>query len=124
MSDIDRFQTWQRDSLAGREDDADMLSIGPFRALLSTAGDGTATGWVTLIDGTATEADTTKALTKLRATLKKRKVRVLLETGATRVSSIAGLLIAAFAVARWVVAGAPPFSSPPENAPLGTPAPT
>jgi ribosomal protein S18 acetylase RimI-like enzyme len=79
MSDIDRFQTWQRDTLAGRDEDAEMLSIGPFRALLSGEGEGTAAAWVTLIDGTATEADTGKALTKLRAALKKHKVPLEIE---------------------------------------------
>jgi predicted GNAT family acetyltransferase len=79
MSDSDRFQTWQRDTLAGRDDDAEMLSIGPFRALLSAAGATGATGWVTLIDGTATEAETVKALTKLRAALKKKKVPLEIE---------------------------------------------
>jgi hypothetical protein len=56
MSESDRFQTWQRDTLEGRDDGAELLSIGPFRALLSAGGEATATGWVTLIDGTATEA--------------------------------------------------------------------
>jgi predicted GNAT family acetyltransferase len=79
MSDSDRFQMWQRDTLASRDDDAEMLSIGPFRALLSAAGESGTTGWVTLIDGTATEAETVKALTKLRAALKKKKVPLEIE---------------------------------------------
>ncbi|HEY8635500.1 MAG TPA: GNAT family N-acetyltransferase [Candidatus Dormibacteraeota bacterium] len=79
MSDGDRFQTWQRDTLAGRGDEAEVLSVGPFRVLLSSEGDSGATGWVTLIDGTATEAETTKALTKVRAALKKRKVPLEIE---------------------------------------------
>jgi len=62
MSDTDRFQTWQRDTLADREDGAEMLSVGPFRAVLSAAGETTNNSWVTLIDGTAAEADTLKAL--------------------------------------------------------------
>jgi ribosomal protein S18 acetylase RimI-like enzyme len=79
MSDGDRFQTWQRDTLAGRDDDAEVLSIGPFRVLLATEADGGASAWVTLIDGTATEAETTKSLTKVRAALKKRKVPLEIE---------------------------------------------
>jgi predicted GNAT family acetyltransferase len=79
MIDSDRFQTWQRDMLAFRGDDAETLSIGPFRALLSVAGEQPATGWVTLIDGAATEAETLKALTKLRSAFKKRKVPLEIE---------------------------------------------
>jgi ribosomal protein S18 acetylase RimI-like enzyme len=79
MSDSDRFQTWQRDTLAVHEEGAEMLSIGPFRALVLGAGEATATGWVTLIDGTAAEAETLKSLTKLRSMFKKRKVAVEIE---------------------------------------------
>lgn len=79
MSETDRFQTWQRDTLEGRDEGAELLSIGPFRALLSAVGETAATGWVTLIDGTATEAETLKALTKLRSTFKKRKVALEIE---------------------------------------------
>jgi ribosomal protein S18 acetylase RimI-like enzyme len=79
MSDSDRFQTWQRDTLAVHDDSAEMLSIGPFRALLSKGGETTTTGWATLIDGTVTEAETTKSLTKLRSVFKKRKVALEIE---------------------------------------------
>jgi len=79
MSESERFQTWQRDTLEGRDESAELLSIGPFRALLSAAGEAAATGWVTLIDGSATEAETLKALTKLRSTFKKRKVALEIE---------------------------------------------
>ena len=79
ITDAERFQTWQRDALAARDDDAETLSIGPFRALLSPVGEEPATGWVTLIEGTVTEAETTKAITKLRAAFKKRSVPVEIE---------------------------------------------
>jgi GNAT superfamily N-acetyltransferase len=74
MSDSDRFQTWQRDNLAAHEDGAEMLSIGPFRALVSDAGEAAAIGWATLIDSAVAEAETMKSLTKLRSSFKKRKV--------------------------------------------------
>jgi GNAT superfamily N-acetyltransferase len=74
MSDTDRFQTWQRDTLAARDEGAEMLSVGPFRAVLSAAGESAGNGWATLIDGTATEAETLKALTKLRTTFKRHKI--------------------------------------------------
>jgi ribosomal protein S18 acetylase RimI-like enzyme len=79
MSDSDRFQAWQRDTLALRDDDSEVLSIGPFRALLSVAGEQPATGWVTLIDAPATEAETAKALPKLRSAFKKHKVALEIE---------------------------------------------
>ena len=83
MSDTDRFQTWQRDTLADREDGAEMLSVGPFRAVLSAASETTQAGWVTLIDGTAAEAETLKALTKLRSTFKRHKVPLQIEYNET-----------------------------------------
>jgi predicted GNAT family acetyltransferase len=83
MSDTDRFQAWQRDTLADREDGAEMLSVGPFRAVLSAAGEATPIGWVTLIDGTAAEGETLKALTKLRSTFKRHKVPLEIEYNET-----------------------------------------
>jgi ribosomal protein S18 acetylase RimI-like enzyme len=83
MSDTDRFQTWQRDTLADREDGTEMLSVGPFRALFSAAGETTQSGWITLIDGTAAEAETLKALTKLRSTFKRHKVPLEIEYNET-----------------------------------------
>jgi len=79
MSDTDRFQAWQRDTLADRDDGAEMLSLGPFRAVLSAPSDSTRNGWATLIDGTAAEAETLKALTKLRSTFKRHKVPLEIE---------------------------------------------
>jgi GNAT superfamily N-acetyltransferase len=79
MSDSDRFQTWQRDTLAARAGDAETLSIGPFRALLSVAGEQPPTGWATLIDDAASESETLKALTKLRSAFKKHKVALEVE---------------------------------------------
>ena len=79
MSDSDRFQTWQRDTLADREEGAEMLSVGPFRAVLSAAGEPAPIGWATIIDGTAVESETVKALTKLRSTFKRHKVPLEIE---------------------------------------------
>ena len=83
MSDSDRFQIWQRDNLADRDDGAEMLSVGPFRAVLSAAGEATQSSWVTIIDGTAAEAETLKALTKLRSTFKRHKVPLEIEYNET-----------------------------------------
>jgi ribosomal protein S18 acetylase RimI-like enzyme len=79
MSDSERFQAWQSDTLTLRDGDAEVLSVGPFRAVLSVPGEEPATGWATLIDGTVTEAETVKALTKLRSAFKKRKVAIEIE---------------------------------------------
>jgi GNAT superfamily N-acetyltransferase len=92
MSDTDRFQTWQRDTLADRDDGAEMLSVGPFRAVLSAAGETTQDGWVTLIDGTAAEAETLKALTKLRSTFKRHKVPLQIEYNETLFPKVGGWL--------------------------------
>jgi predicted GNAT family acetyltransferase len=83
MSDSDRFQTWQRDTLADRDDGAEMLSLGPFRAVLAAPGENARNGWATLIDGTAAEAETLKALTKLRSTFKRHKVPLEIEYNET-----------------------------------------
>jgi ribosomal protein S18 acetylase RimI-like enzyme len=83
LSDSTRFQEWQRDTLAVRGEDAEILSVGPFRALLPAPGEAAPAGWVTLIDGTATEAETVKALTKLRTAFKKRKVAFEIEYNET-----------------------------------------
>jgi ribosomal protein S18 acetylase RimI-like enzyme len=77
--DAERFRVWQQDTLDAHNDDAEVLSIGPFRALLSTSKESPGVKWVTLVDGTTTEADTHKALTKLRTTLKKHKTPLEIE---------------------------------------------
>jgi ribosomal protein S18 acetylase RimI-like enzyme len=92
MSDAERFQTWQRDALAARGDDSEVLSVGPFRALLSTAKVKPPTGWITLIEGTATEAETAKALTKLRSAFKKRSVPLEIEYNEAAFPKVGGWL--------------------------------
>lgn len=92
MSDSDRFQTWQRDALADRDDGAEMLSLGPFRAVLSAPGETTRNGWVTLIDGTAAEGETLKALTKLRSTFKRHKVPLEIEYNEALFPKVGGWL--------------------------------
>jgi ribosomal protein S18 acetylase RimI-like enzyme len=76
--DAERFRQWQEDALEGHGDDTELVEVGPFRALLS-AKDPPGFNWVTLVDGEISEADMHKALTKLRATLKKRKVALEIE---------------------------------------------
>ena len=72
-SDSERFAAWQRDTLEVRAADSEMLTIGPFQVVLSKEKDAPPTSWVTLVDGTASEAETSKAVPKLKAALKKHK---------------------------------------------------
>jgi ribosomal protein S18 acetylase RimI-like enzyme len=92
MSDTERFQTWQRDALAARGDESEVLSIGPFRALLSNASVKPATGWITLIEGSATQAETVKALPKLKAAFKKRSVPFEIEYNEAAFPKVGGWL--------------------------------
>lgn len=71
--DAERFAAWQRDSLEARAVDSEVLNIGPFRVALSTDKSAPSGSWVTLIDGSAGEDETMKAVPKLKAALKKHK---------------------------------------------------
>jgi GNAT superfamily N-acetyltransferase len=76
--DAERFAAWQRDALEKVPEGSEALSFGPFRALVSTA-KAEPGGWITLVDGGATEAEMRKALTRLKATLKRRHVPIEIE---------------------------------------------
>lgn len=71
--DVERFAAWQRDALEARAAESETLTIGPFSVSVSKTKDAPASGWITLVDGSATEAETVKAVPKLKATLKKHK---------------------------------------------------
>ena len=75
--DARRFQAWQLDALHARPADSELFTAGPFQAVLSTTDE--PTGRVILIDGTATEAETAKGITKLRSTFKKHKATFEIE---------------------------------------------
>lgn len=77
--DSERFATWQRDSLEAMAGDSEILTLGPFRAAHTTSTDGPPATWITLVDGAATEAETAKAIPKLRAALKKWKGKLEVE---------------------------------------------
>jgi ribosomal protein S18 acetylase RimI-like enzyme len=77
--DAERFKAWQLDALAAHSDEAELLSIGPFRALVPTHNDSSGLTWATLVEGDATEAETHKALTKLKAAFKKHKAVMEIE---------------------------------------------
>jgi ribosomal protein S18 acetylase RimI-like enzyme len=75
--DAKRFQAWQLDALQARRPDTELISAGPFQVVLSTADE--PSGWVTLINGAATEAETVKGIAKLRSTFKKHKAKFEIE---------------------------------------------
>jgi len=71
--DVERFADWQRSALEARADDSELLDFGPFRVVLSKTKDAPLSSWVTLVDGAASEAETLKAVPKLKAALKKHR---------------------------------------------------
>jgi ribosomal protein S18 acetylase RimI-like enzyme len=75
--DAKRFQAWQLDALHARPADSELITAGPFQAILSTTDEPISR--VTLIDATTTEAETAKGITKLRSTFKKRKATFEIE---------------------------------------------
>ena len=77
--DGERFATWQRDALEARAAESENLTIGPFSVSVSKTKGVPPSGWITLVDGSASEAETVKAVPKLKATLKKHKVPFELE---------------------------------------------
>ena len=77
--DGERFATWQRDALEARAAESENLTIGPFSVSVSKTKGVPPSGWITLVDGSASEAETVKAVPKLKATLKKHKAPFELE---------------------------------------------
>src|SRR2546428_13630001 len=71
--DVERFAAWQRDVLEARAVDSEVLPIGPFRVAMSQGKEAPSTSWVTLVEGSASESETLKAMPKLKAALKKHK---------------------------------------------------
>jgi ribosomal protein S18 acetylase RimI-like enzyme len=63
--DAMRFQAWQRDALDARPAASQLLSLGPFRALVPEHEE--LGGWVTIVEGPVTEHDTTEAVARLRS---------------------------------------------------------
>lgn len=91
-ADAERFAVWQRDTLEARAADLDVLTIGPFSVALSKEKEAPATSWVTLVDGSATEGETLKAVPKLKAALKKHKAPLEIEYNETRFPKVGAWL--------------------------------
>jgi len=78
-ADAQRFASWQRDSLAAVPDGSEAMDFGPFRAVVTQPKAETPGAWVTLVDASAGEAETRKALTRLKTTLKGRHAPLEIE---------------------------------------------
>ena len=78
-ADAERFATWQRDTLQARAADSEVLTIGPFQVALSNDKTNPGASWVTLVEGSASEADTMKAVPKLKTALKKHRSTLEIE---------------------------------------------
>jgi ribosomal protein S18 acetylase RimI-like enzyme len=75
--DAKRFQAWQLDALEQHPAGTELVSFGPFRAMLPTAG--AAGAWVTIVDATVDERKTAKAVAALRSAFKDRNAELEIE---------------------------------------------
>jgi ribosomal protein S18 acetylase RimI-like enzyme len=75
--DAKRFQAWQLATLDQHPAGTELVSFGPFRAVLPTAIQ--ADAWVTIVDGTADERETAKAVAGLRSVFKQRNAELEIE---------------------------------------------
>ena len=78
-SDSDRFQAWLQDAFEARLSDAETISMGPFRAVVSRAEKGKPSAWVTLVDAGASDAEGKRALSKLRAAFTRQDIEIEVE---------------------------------------------
>lgn len=78
-ADVERFAAWQRDTLEARTADSEVITIGPFQVAMSQDKQAPSHSWVTLVEGAATEAETVKAVPKLKAALKKHRAPLEIE---------------------------------------------
>jgi GNAT superfamily N-acetyltransferase len=75
--DTKRFQRWQLDALEKHPAGTELHSFGPFRAIIPSTG--SPGGWVTIVERTATEPETTEAIADLRAAFKQRNTPLEIE---------------------------------------------
>jgi len=72
-----RFKSWQLDALEARAAGTELLSVGPFRVVISA--DPGADSWVTLVDGEVAQADLQGAVGRLRSMFTRRKTELQIE---------------------------------------------
>jgi ribosomal protein S18 acetylase RimI-like enzyme len=94
-ADAERFAAWQRDELEARAADSEVLSIGPFRVALAKDKAAPAARWVTVVEGSTSEDETLKAVTKLKAALKKHKAPLEIEYNGSAFPKVGAWLEAA-----------------------------
>ncbi|TMD92752.1 MAG: GNAT family N-acetyltransferase [Chloroflexi bacterium] len=94
-ADAERFAVWQRDTLEARAADSELLNIGPFRVVVSKDKAAPSATWVMIIEGPVSEADTMKAVPKLKAALKKHKSPLEIEFNDSAFPNVGGWLEAA-----------------------------
>jgi ribosomal protein S18 acetylase RimI-like enzyme len=75
--DAKRFQAWQVAALKAHPAGTELLSFGPFRAVVPVASEGGA--WVTIVEGPVDKGATDKAIEALRAIFKRRNAVLEIE---------------------------------------------
>jgi ribosomal protein S18 acetylase RimI-like enzyme len=75
--DAKRFQSWQLDALDKHPAGTELLSFGPFHAIIPTTG--APGGWVTIVDSTGTEPEIREAIADLRAAFDRRSTPLEIE---------------------------------------------
>jgi ribosomal protein S18 acetylase RimI-like enzyme len=72
-----RFRAWQLDALEARPAGTELISVGPFRVVVS--GEPGADSWVTLVDGDVDQSDVQGAVGRLRSMFARRKAELQIE---------------------------------------------
>lgn len=75
--DAKRFQAWQLAALEQHPPGTDLVSFGPFRALLPASNQPGA--WVTIVEGTVDGRETARAVAGLRSVFQQRKAELEIE---------------------------------------------
>jgi ribosomal protein S18 acetylase RimI-like enzyme len=91
--DAKRFQAWQLAALEQHPAGTELLSFGPFRALVPASNQPGA--WVTIVEGTVDEREVARAVTGLRSIFKQRKAELEIEYNEALYPQVAGWLEAA-----------------------------
>jgi len=75
--DAKRFQAWQLAALEQQRAGTELVSFGPFRALIPASNEPGA--WVTIVEGTVHERETARAVAGLRSVFQQRKAELEIE---------------------------------------------
>jgi hypothetical protein len=91
--DANRFQDWQLAALEQHPAGTELLSFGPFRALVPASDQPGA--WVTIVEGTVDEREVTRAVAGLRSIFRRRNAELEIEYNEALYPEVAGWLEAA-----------------------------